>query len=98
MSNFTPARKGERGLTTPHSQLLDSLRQEFNTMFDRFFGRWPSLSGMGEEIEAMRFWEFTTADKSNEYIIRAELPGFDVSDLNILLNDYVLTIEAEKKR
>jgi HSP20 family protein len=98
MFNLTPSRRSRQNTPAHRRHPLDLLRNEFDNMFDRFFGSWPALSEMGQEVETMRFWDFSTQDKGTEFVVRAELPGFDADDVNVNLEDNVLTISAEKKQ
>jgi len=36
-------------------------------------------------------------DEDNQYVIHAELPGFDKDDVDVELNEYVLRLKAERK-
>jgi HSP20 family protein len=40
----------------------------------------------------------STTDNDNEFVVKAEVPGFDANDLNVQINENLLTIEAERKR
>lgn len=54
--------------------------------FENFF-RTPSLTDMSVDVE----------ERENEYVLRAELPGVKREDLNVNVENDVLTIEAEKR-
>jgi HSP20 family protein len=98
MFNLTPSRRGERAMTTHRGHPLDLLRHEFESMFERMFGRWPALTEMSDEMEAMRFWDLSTTENEAEFVVKAEVPGFDANELNVQLNENLLTIEAEKRK
>ena len=75
---------------------LLSLHREVNRLFDdvfRGFGM-PSLSGFGREIGWPRV-EFGETDK--EIRVTAELPGLDEKDVEITVEDDVLTLRGEKR-
>lgn len=90
--------------------MLYSLRDEVEDVFDRFFGewgRWPMLGRMpGKDLfadwpAALRFEgggpkvDVTESDKAFE--INAELPGMDEKDIEVLLNEGMLTLKGEKR-
>src|SRR5258708_15771333 len=87
---FRKERKGERGLAP-----LDLFRRDFASLFDRAFGGWP----MAFETP----WEWTepygmeTEEKDGKVLVRAELPGFEASELDVRVTGNVLTIVAEHK-
>ncbi|MBN2419682.1 MAG: Hsp20/alpha crystallin family protein [Deltaproteobacteria bacterium] len=65
-------------------------------LFDRFFDDWdlPSLlSGNKEWTPA-----FDIAEKDNEYVVSAELPGIDIKDVEISVSDGILSVKGEKKQ
>lgn len=101
MANLKPSRgESQRGnLTTQTSQQarhpLQMLREEMNSLFDRFFGYAPM--SLEEDFGPMRMWDFGTTENDQEITVRAELPGFDPNDLDVQLHDNVLTIKAEKR-
>ncbi|UCG13243.1 MAG: Hsp20/alpha crystallin family protein [Deltaproteobacteria bacterium] len=58
------------------------------------------------EVEVPRIWEterewvpaFDVSETESEIIVRAELPGMDVADIDITLTDGLLTLKGEKKQ
>jgi HSP20 family protein len=98
MANLIPSRRNHnRGnLTQGRSDPWSMMRDEFDNLFNRFFGRLPAGFDFGEEFD--RVWDFNVSDKGNEVIVRAELPGFEADDLDVQVNHDVLTIQAERKR
>src|SRR5262249_44166769 len=85
---FRKERKGERGLAP-----LDLFRREFASLFDRAFGAWPVPFEMP--------WEWTPnyglemEEKDGKVTVRAELPGYETSELDIHVAGNLLTIVAE---
>ncbi len=71
---------------------MDVLRQEMDRVFDRFFeptwdefdlaGQWTPKVDMSETKEAL--------------VVKAEIPGVEQKDINVSLQDQVLTIRGEK--
>jgi HSP20 family protein len=78
--------------THPLSQLQD----QFDALWDRFFSGWPMP--VEEEFGSERFWDLDMEEGDNEVIVRAEVPGFEPNDLDIQVNNDILTIKAEKKQ
>ena len=74
--------------------LLDEARKEMEGVFNRFFG--PASNG---DRAAKYVWsprvDMTETDKAIELL--ADLPGVDPKDVDITLEDGVLTVKGEKK-
>jgi len=66
------------------------LRRELGSMFDWIMEGRPTLFGPENRLLEME-------DLEKEVVIRAELPGFEVGELNIHLAGDMLTISAEHK-
>lgn len=70
------------------------LRNEFEALFNRFFG--PSwLEPVRDEFWG---WNMETEDAENEFCIRMELPGFEPPEVEVLLTGDRLTVRAEHKK
>ena len=67
------------------------LRNEFAPLFERFFGPWPLLA---EEMWE-RPWGLDLSETEKEVLVRAELPGFELANLEVLVTGNELTIEAK---
>src|SRR5262249_40522470 len=65
---------------------LPRLRDEFTTLFDRFFSGWPLMFEPKREPE--RFWNLEVADAEKEMVVRAEVPGFEAADLDVELRNH----------
>jgi HSP20 family protein len=63
-------------------------------IFDRFFEdqRFPAL--FGEESAWVPAFDVMETEK--EYVVKAELPGINVKDLEVTLSDGILTVKGEK--
>src|SRR5262249_55346878 len=72
---------------------LDRLRDQFDTVFDRFFG---NMTPMWDR-EEMRLWDFSMDNRDKEIVVRAELPGFEPNDLDVQVQGDMLTIRAEHR-
>jgi HSP20 family protein len=75
---------------------VDQFHREMDTLFDRFFG--GGLASFGEDMGQMRMWDFGMTENENEIVVRAEMPGFDEKELDVRLENDVLTIRAEKEQ
>lgn len=73
-----------------------SLRREMNRMFEDTFGNFlaPMREGIGRGMLAPSV-DVKETDKELE--VTAELPGVDEKDVQVTLEDDVLTIKGEKK-
>lgn len=71
---------------------LQSLRNEFDRIFDRFW------SG---ELEPLRLGRWVPAvdvsESDDEIIVRAEVPGLDPEEVEVFVEGDVLTLKGEKK-
>ncbi len=73
------------------------LRHEFDRLWDRFWddwrggvpGSWQDSRWMGSRIDLH--------DAEKEFVLRAELPGFEPGDFDIKVSGNVLTLRAEHK-
>ena len=71
---------------------FQSLRNEFNRIFDRFW------SGELEPLRLGRWIPAVDVSESDEEItVRAEVPGLDPGEVEVLVEGDVLTIKGEKK-
>jgi HSP20 family protein len=75
---------------------LEEFRRQMGDLFSRFFGR--SLVPFAGGYEEVRAWDFDVDDKGNEIVVKAEVPGFEANEIDVQLNNGVLTIQAEKKQ
>ncbi len=74
-----------------------TLHREMNRLFDDVFRGFdiPSTSGMSRMGAVWPHMEVVDTDK--DLRISAELPGMEDKDVEVLMNDGVLTIRGEKK-
>jgi len=80
--------RGFRGQPGMHEPFLQ-LRNEFERMFDRFMGGWPSR-GVFSGWPAMRdvgqpsdFWSFDVDETDAAVVVRADAPGFEPGDFDL---------------
>lgn len=80
---------------------LAEFRQELDSLFDRFFGpsRFSPLARLGqwEEMLPAFTWNADLSDEGNEYVFRAEAPGFEPDDFDIKVSGNLLIVHAEHK-
>jgi HSP20 family protein len=69
------------------------MQREFDSMFDRFFGDRP----WAETWDMKRSWGIEWTETEKELVLRAELPGFELSEIDVRVAGDVLTITAEHK-
>ena len=67
--------------------------RDFASLFDRAFPAWP----VPFETSWEPHWGLETEELENEYVVRAEVPGFAASELDVNLTGNVLTIRAEHR-
>jgi HSP20 family protein len=68
--------------------------REFASLFGRAFPAWPVPFETSWELH----WGLETEELENEYVVRAEVPGFAPSELDVNLTGNVLTIRAVHRR
>ena len=73
---------------------LSTFRREMDRVFERFFGEMPrlDLSGAG--------WapHLDMTETKECLIVKAELPGLEVKDLDITISGNTLTLKGEKRQ
>jgi HSP20 family protein len=96
---LTPRHNQGRSLTTRGQQYhpLDLFRREMDSLFNRFFGGgW--LTPFEEDFRQVRGWGFDVEENDKEIVVRADVPGFEENELDVRLENDVLTIKAEKEQ
>ena len=69
----------------------------FDDPFDRMFDDAFKNFWGGNELANFDAFKTDVIDQGDNYLLQAELPGFDKSDINIDLKDNLLTISASHK-
>jgi HSP20 family protein len=74
---------------------IGSLQSEMNRLFNTFFDS-PTSNGNGG---AARRWipAMDLVETDDHFVLRADLPGLQESDVNIEVEDRVLTISGERR-
>jgi len=79
------------------SNPFEWLPREFASLFDRAFPALPVPFETRFETRWEPHWGLETEERENEYVVRAEVPGFEASELEVNLTGNVLTIRAEHR-
>ncbi|QJW96307.1 Hsp20/alpha crystallin family protein [Frigoriglobus tundricola] len=87
MFGLVPWKKSGSALASQNEHPLSHFRNEFDTLFDRFFGNWPDWAGMGLEAEE--------TDKA--VTVAMDAPGFEPGDFDIQVSGDTLRVTAERK-
>jgi HSP20 family protein len=74
---------------------LSTLQNEMNRLFSSFFDTPTGDGGNG----GMRRWvpPMDLVETDDHFVLRADLPGLDANDVNIEVEDSVLTLSGERK-
>ncbi len=74
---------------------LNTIQTEMNRLFNSFFDQPAS----GDRGGGLRRWipAMDLVETTDHYVLRADLPGLSDEDVNIQLQDSVLTVSGERK-
>jgi len=75
---------------------LNALQNEMNRLFSTFFDQ-SSPSGGSHGMSRRWMPAMDLVETSEQYVLRADLPGLSDGDVNVQLEDNVLTISGERK-
>ncbi len=77
---------------------IDSLQGEMNRLFSTFFDT-PTARGGGGGNGGTRRWipAMDLVETAEHFVLKADLPGIKETDVNIELENNVLTISGERK-
>jgi HSP20 family protein len=75
---------------------LNTIQSEMNRLFNTFFDSSASTHGGGQPL---RRWipAMDLVETEDAFVLRADLPGLSEKDVNIELEDSVLTVSGERK-
>ncbi len=76
---------------------LHTMQNEMNRLFNTFFDSPTPSSGAGRPVARRWIPAMDVVETEDHYVLRADLPGLSESDVNIELDDNVLTISGERK-
>lgn len=74
---------------------LADLRQEFDSLLERFWSDFPRASAAWEDFG--RFRGFEWQDEEDRYVLRAEAPGFNPAEFDVQIRGSQLVVSAEHK-
>ena len=72
---------------------LSGIQQEMNRLFDEFFGERHQELAEGSWLPSV-----DVSETGEEIVVRAELPGLSKDDIELNIQDNVLTLKGEKKQ
>ena len=75
---------------------MDRFRNEFESLWDRFWNDWGRSLGRWED-DLQTGFRGGLLDKPNEYLLQAELPGFEPGEIDVKVSGNMLSIRAEHK-
>ena len=80
------------------SRELSSLQSEVNRLFQTFFDT-PATGTTGGNGNTLRRWHpaMDLVETEEHFVLRADLPGVNESDVKVELEDNVLTIAGERR-
>jgi HSP20 family protein len=93
-----PARQGTSGGLSRFDP-FGSLHHEINRLFEDFGRGWPGMGGTfpsRETFSALRP-SMNVAETDKEIEVTAELPGLQESDVQVNVDNDILTVKGEKK-
>ena len=73
---------------------MTGLKQDMDRVLDRFFeSRWEELPALGDWMPKV-----DVSETKDSVVVRAETPGMEAKDIQVSLQENVLTITGEKKQ
>ena len=73
---------------------MTGLKQDMDRVLDRFFeSRWDELPALGDWMPKV-----DVSETKDSVVVKADTPGMDVKDIQVSLQENVLTITGEKKQ
>jgi len=93
MFNLTSWKRPQNGLTNSENP-FNRIREEFDSLFNRFFGDVPLMNG---DWSPSAFWGLDVQDQDKAVAVRVEAPGFEAEDFDVQVSGNLLTIRAERK-
>lgn len=75
---------------------LNNIQNEMNRLFNTYFDQ-PVTNGHGDTANHRWVPAMDLVESADHYVLRADLPGLSEEDVNIQLQDNVLTLSGERK-
>ena len=79
----------------PFQDLL-AIQDEMNQLFGRAVGQGGQARGQGQVAERMWAPALDISERKDAYLVTVELPGVEADDLEITMEDGLLTIQGER--
>jgi HSP20 family protein len=78
---------------------MAAFKQEMDRLFDRFTGlKWDEFPTLGELTLGEWAPSLDLSETKENFVVKAEVPGMDAKDIEISLQEDLLTIKGEKKQ
>jgi HSP20 family protein len=90
----TREKNGGRAMLRSGEYPVERLRDEFEGLFNRYFGEWPVLF---ENEFVKGNWGLGVEETDKEFIVHAEAPGFEPKEFEINVSGDRLMLKAEHK-
>jgi HSP20 family protein len=74
---------------------LNTIQNEMNRLFNTFFQQ-PNQTSRGNDTPRRWLPPMDLVETADHYVLRADLPGLADGDVNVQLEDHVLTISGER--
>jgi HSP20 family protein len=94
------AGKGQGGrVPSRYTDQFQSFRSEMDRLFDSFFGGFPSLTNLRHSLPAAQGLTpaLDVKETEKELVVKADLPGIDEKDIQLTIQDGILSLRGEKK-
>jgi HSP20 family protein len=75
---------------------VNTIQNEMNRLFNTFFDH-PTQTGRSDGTSRRWLPPMDLVESADDYVLRADLPGLADGDVNVQLEDNVLTISGERK-
>lgn len=92
--------KGQGGrLPSRYTDPFQAFRSEMDRLFDDFFVGVPAFSNLRQNLPTAQVITpaLDVKETEKELVVKADLPGIDEKDVQLTLQDGVLSIRGEKK-
>ncbi len=92
--------KGQGGrLPSRYMDPFQAFRGEMDRLFDDFLGGLPTFSNLRQSFPAAQVLTpaLDVKETEKELVVKADLPGIDEKDVQLTIQDGVLTMRGEKK-
>jgi HSP20 family protein len=97
IGNLIHRTKANGGVPARHEQdPWLALHADFDDFFERFFGGVPARSAQPAAVRSIAP-RVDVSESETEIVVAAELPGIDEKDVEVSLNEGVLTLRGERK-